>query len=344
MNLDSFEVNTAVVHDIPKPPHEPDELVLTDLPLDLDDGLRRYFRAKIIKSLRLRGLEVTVDPNGAACVPDAVCRIIAQPQTLVVASRVVAEHLDSVQKGSNSAGLLTVIHGEIDGDACVCVLKLEREQGLRFHIETDDQGRKSLDLELLRELTLTDKTKVFKTAIFRAGDATDPASVFGRVADDQRGRDEGVGVASFYLSSFLGCQLKTSPAKATFEFVRAAQGFFNERVVDPEKRGKYQVALLARMQDNAMDVRPRSFASDNLDAADRPTFIGAITDAGIDPDVAFEKDTALVKIAGFRMLFDSGMVLVGDQNDLAERIKIRSLQDDEPGVDIKDAIKRIDGR
>ncbi len=344
MNLDSFQIVSAVVHDVPRGGTEDEGVVLTDAPIALDDPLRAYFRRKIIQSIGLRGLDVVVDPDGASCVRAAVAEILTDDSQLVAASQRVAEHLDAVQTGRNSAGLLTIVLGEIDGRRCVSVLKLEREQGLRFHIGTDDQGHRVVDLELLRELTLTDKTKVFKTSIFIVNDIADAHSMQGRVADDQRGRDDGVGVAVFYLSTFLGCQLKTSPEKVTLDFVNAAEKFFNDHVVNAERRGRYQVALLAQMQDNNRDVRPRTFAEGHLDVEDRVPFTAAIRDAGINPTVAFQKDTSLVKIKGFRMVFESGMVLVGSSDDLEDRVTIRAADAARPGVDIDDAVKRLGGR
>lgn len=211
MNLESFEVTTAVVHDVPHGGREDEPLVLTDAPIELDDALRAYFRSKIIKSLGLRGVDVVVDPDGAPCVRDMVAGVLAAPDHLVETSKRAAEHLHAVQTGRNSAGLLTIVLGRIDGRDCVAVLKLEREQGLRFKIDTDAEDHKTVDLELLRELTLTDKTKVFKTSLFLLDDAGGPASMHGRVSDNQRGRDDGVGVATFYLSTFLGCRLKDQP-------------------------------------------------------------------------------------------------------------------------------------
>lgn len=344
MNLDTFQITTAMVHDVPRGGTEDEALVLTDAPITLDDALRGYFRKKIIKSLALRGLDVVVDPDGAVFVRDNVAEILADNDRLVEASKRIAEHLDAVQTGRNSAGLLAIVLAQLDGRPCVSVLKLEREQGLRFHIHVDEQGRNTVDLELLRELTLTDKTKVFKTSLLLLDDTGQAASMHGRVADDQRGKDDGVGVAAFYLSTFLGCRLKTSPEKATLDFVRAAEGFFNEHVVNPEKRGRYQVALLAKMQDNTMDVRPRDFAEANLDVADRAPFSEVVRAAGMDPNIAFEKDTSLVKVNGFKMTFESGMVLVGKSNDLAERVDIRPPDATRPGVDINDAVKRLGGR
>ncbi len=345
MNLDSFQIAAAVLHDVPRGGGE-EEAVLTDAPIALDDPLRAYFRKKIIGSLQLRGLEVDADPDGTTRVRDGVAAILRDNAQIVQASRGIAEHLHDVQTGRNSAGLLAIVRGSLDDRACVAVLKLEREQGLRFHIKTDKKGNRVVDLELLRELTLTDKTKVFKTSVLMLDASGTAGSMYGRVSDDQRGKDDGVGVATFYLSTFLGCRLKTSPEKATLDFMRAAEAFFNERIHNPERVGRYQVALLAKMQDNSMDVRPREFAEANLDSADRAPFSEAMRGAGIDPNVAFEKDISLVKISGFRMIFDCGMVLVGRADDLRERVSIRTGAADQhqPGVEINDAVKRVNGR
>lgn len=242
MNLDSFQITSAVVHDVPRGGSEDEEPVLTDAPITLDAALTAYFRNKIVKSLG-RGVEVVVDPDGSPCVRDVVADLLANPGRLVELSRTVAEHLHAVQSGRNSSGLLTVLIGQTDAGACVSVLKLEREEGLRFKIDTDQSGRKTVDLELLRELTLTNKTKVFKTSLLMLGSAGDPNSMFGRVSDDQRGRDDGIGVATFYLATFLGCQLRANPEKVTLDFVQASERFFNVSITNPEKKGRYQVAL-----------------------------------------------------------------------------------------------------
>ena len=241
-------------------------------------------------------------------------------------------------------GAATVLLGRIEEGPCVSVLKLEREEDLRFRIDTDQRGRRTIDLELLRELTLTNKTKVFKTSLFMLANAGDSASMYGRVSDDQRGRDDGVGVATFFLSTYLGCGLKTNPEKATLDFVQASERFFNSGVTNPEKRGRYQVALLAAMQDNNLDIQPADFAATNLEPVDRANYLAALRVAGIEPNVPFQKDTSLVKIDGFRMHFDSGMVLVGKKEDLDDRVAIRSGTAIQPGVEINDTIKRLTGR
>jgi hypothetical protein len=61
------------------------------------------------------------------------------------------------------SGLLAVVSGTVKNEECLALLKLERERGIHFAIKRVD-GHNLLDLELLRDLTLTDKTKVYKTA------------------------------------------------------------------------------------------------------------------------------------------------------------------------------------
>jgi 37-kD nucleoid-associated bacterial protein len=181
------------------------------------------------------------------------------------------------------------------------------------------------------------------TSLLRLDQANETESMYGLVSDDQRGRDEGAGVATFFLSTFLGCQLKTNPQKATRDFVFAAEQFMNEDVASDERRAAYQIALLAKMQDETLDLRPREFADQNLRANDRPRFLERVAAHGLDPDQTFEKDTTLAKVGGFKMVFEHGMTLLGSRQDLAERVSVP----DAAGVDgvvIQDTLKRLAGR
>jgi hypothetical protein len=99
VNLESFQISEAIVHDVPRGGDEEQAPILTDAPIALDGPLRAYFRRKILKSLGLRGLEVVVDPDGDACVRDGVAEIVADRNKLVPVSRRIAEHLHAVQTG-----------------------------------------------------------------------------------------------------------------------------------------------------------------------------------------------------------------------------------------------------
>src|SRR6266566_2987711 len=108
VNLDSFELETLVVHDVPQPDEDREDLILTEAEVPLDAQLRGYFERKIKQSLRNRGLEVVADATGAAAVRDGVASVLAEPAELVVVSQAFARHLDQSQTKRNPAGLLAV--------------------------------------------------------------------------------------------------------------------------------------------------------------------------------------------------------------------------------------------
>jgi len=342
LNLDSFNLQALVVHDVPQPDDEREGLILTDAEVPLDAQLRGYFERKITQSLRSRGLEVIADPTGSDVAREGVTSILADQAQLVRVSKALAEHLDRSQTKRNPAGLLAVGIGTLDEGPVVAVLKLEREQGLRLRIEVVGDHAE-VDMQFLRDLTLTDKTKIFKTSLLRLENAAQPESMFGLASDDQRGRDEGGGVATFFLVTFLGCQLKTNPEKATRDFVLAAEEFINQDVRSDERRAAYQVALLAKMQDQTLDLRPRDFANQNLRANHRPRFLERVAAHGLDPNQTFEKDTSLARVGGFKMVFEHGMTLVGSREDLQERVQMPGAAGID-GVRIQDTLKRLAGK
>ena len=342
MNPDTFQLSSLVVHDVPQPGAEGGGLILTDAPVPLDDQLRSYFQGKITQSLKQHGLEAIADPTASPVVREGVSQVLANHGRLVAVSHTLAGHLDSSQTRRNSSGLLAVGIGTVEDGEVVAVMKLEREQGVRLRIERTG-SRATVNLQFLRDLTLTDKTKVFKASLLRLEQDGQAETMYGLVSDDQRGREEGAGVAEFFLMTFLGCQLKTNPAKATLDFVLAAEQFINEDVDSDERRASYQVALLARMQDQRRDVRPRTFANNNLETHDRPRFLARVVEHGLDPDQTFEKDTALAKIKGFRMVFEHGMTLVGSREDLDERVRVQGPAGIN-GVVVQDILKRMGGR
>jgi hypothetical protein len=340
MNWDELLVESVVVHYVPTRRDDPDgELLLTDREIPLDPALHKYFRDKIVERLKDKGLEAVDDPHVVSPVP-AIVRQIADDQAhLVSGSKGLAIHLDSIQTGQNSSGLLAVTTASAGAAKFIAIVKLERERGVRFAIKSED-GQNVVDMELLRNLTLTDKTKVYKTALLGRASSGE-ASVSGYVADDQRGRTDGTEVATFFLSRFLGCMSKFPAARLTFEFVRSANRSISKDVDNPEQKGQYQVALLAKMQDNSTDVQPEAFAQENLAPEHQEPFLKRLEDEGIDRTTTFEKNTSLVKVSQFRMTFESGMVLVGSKDDLERRVKIPEDPGPDHPVELSDSVDSV---
>jgi hypothetical protein len=335
--ITAFEVTTAVVHYVPSPREDDPNLVLTDEAIALDGGLDEYFEDKIIERLESKGLEVVRDPEKEPSVAEAVAVIRDDPDQLVAASHRIARHLFANQTKVNSSGLLAVVRGTSDGREALAILKLERERGIRFAIDTI-RGRNIVDLELLRNLTLTDKTKVYKTALLRSSSGT---QLGGFVADDQRGMARGIRVASFFLGDFLGCMPKVPAAKATYDFVEAVNKTINKDVESPERKGNYSVALLAELQSATVDLKPADFATRHMRKEDRPAFRQRLAEAGLDPDSSFAKDTSLIKVSRFRMTFKSGMVLVGKDEDLDERVDLPDDAASGEPVKLNDTVQNL---
>lgn len=111
-----------------------------------------------------------------------------------------------------------------------------------------------------------------------------------------------------------------------------------------ERRANYQIALLAKLQDQSLDIRPRDFAAQSIQPNDRPRFLERIAEHGLDPNQTFAKDTSRAHAEGFKIVFEHGMTLVGSREDLDERVEIPEVAGAANGIVITDTLKRISGR
>lgn len=341
MNLERVVLGDVMIHDVPHGGSDEDP-TLTHAPVHLDAGLRAYFRDKLLTSLKTRGVDVVADRDADLSVPTAAATILRAPRTLAAQSRQIATHLTAAQNGHNPAGLLTVIAVDLADQKALAVMKLEREQGIRFDI--DRTGRyATVNLELLRQLTLTNKTRVFKTALLTATDANDPLTISGRASDNQRGMTEGQGVADFFLGTFLGCTLALNPAHTTKQFVGAVTEFVNHTELSAESRGRYTLALLSELHSNRVDIAPSHFVSEHIAPVHRGALLDLLREQGIHPTTGFQKDTSLVRYDKIRIQFDSGILLVGNGQDVRDHVRIRR-DDEPPGAEIDDMIRTIQGR
>jgi hypothetical protein len=341
VNLDTFRIADLVIHDVPLPGDDEEGVILTDAPIELDADLRQYFQRKIIQSLTNRGLDVLADADQAPITRESVAAILRTNDQLVPQSHVLARHLYGIQNKRNSPGLLAVAIGKMDDASVISVLKLEREQGLRLQINRVED-RVLVDIEHLRNLTLTDKTKVFKTSVMWLDKPGDELSLVGRVSDDQRGTRAGEGIATFFLSRFLGCRLTVNPEVATRDYVKAVESFING-LENQEHQAEYHIALLATLQDQQLDISPSGFAETHVRAEDVAAYIASIEAIGLDLDASFQKDLTLAKHTGFKWYFEHGMTLIGRREDVESGRLVVPESKLDP-VEIRDTLMRLTGR
>lgn len=324
MNLTTFRIDSLIVHDVPRhlAGDESEEIVLSDASSSLDASLRNLFTERVTRSLSKNAFEVERDPAATSPVPDHV-RLLAAAQgkerepKLVQTSQDMARHLFASQTGSNPAGLLVVALGRVDGKGAVSVMKLEREDAIRVS-PTQRHGHTTFDVQYLRDLMLGKNTRVFKASLFKPVGKDD---LDGLVSDTQR-NDPTADVANFFLRRFLGCRLKVAPDVATRQFFTATQEFINT-IPDPEKKARYEIALIAAMNTPGQTMTPGSLAN-QLDTEDRQPFRNVLAQQGA-PTGRFDKDNRLIAGQLRQLVFGferSRLRLSGPPEDVEEFVRI----------------------
>lgn len=345
-DLSALQIDSAIVHDVPARRVHADSgaPVFSEIDSELTQELRIYFREKIGTSLGHAAFEVGFDPGATSPVPRLVTSLFdGTAPDIVQPSKDMARHLYDSQTGVNPPGLLTAIKGSLEGRGALAILKLEREDGVRV-LQGERNGLPTFDIQAIHDLMLTQKTKVFKVGLFlQPAKERDP--IEGLVSDKQRGYVPTSEVADFFLRRFLGCVLRLAPEVMTRRLFDAAEKFINESVQPPEKKAKYQLALMAELGSQDAEFRPRGFAERHLDVRHRQPFIDALTAEQV-PDNVVRKDTKLVEshLRKLRMDFESGVLVVVPPGAVGEQVEVEELDDGRTHVDIKDKLRAIGGK
>jgi hypothetical protein len=264
--LSTFFVEQVIIHRVPKSriaEKDATDLYLSEVPSELDTDRKNYFRKRIIGSLGKEPFRVTYDAELESPVPQLLLDyFVGDGASFVDTSHHLARHLYVAQTGSNSGGLLAVIDGVIGSGKrqgkCLVLLKLEMEQGIDF-VETNVGGKATMEIGL-RNVTLTDKTRVFKAALFpRFGTL---AKLAASVSDQQLSAGGAASeVSEFFLRRFLGCQFTQTADRQTKEFFDYAEEWINTELTDPAERARAELGLLSEMNSNNQTIDPTTYAS-----------------------------------------------------------------------------------
>jgi hypothetical protein len=216
-DLGRLQVKRVIVHEVPYhlAAGASAEPVLSEVESPIDQEVRNFFRERIADNLGSSAYDVEFDASSTSPMPRLVLDgLSTTTTTFVEMSQEMARHLCLCQKGNSPEGLLTVCEVAVASHRGIAVLKLEREQGARVELAATPGGR-TFSVQHLRDLMLTERTKVFKVGLFvQTGE--DLASIDGAVCDTQRSYDGTV--AHFFLEQFLGCRLREKPELTTKRF------------------------------------------------------------------------------------------------------------------------------
>lgn len=299
-----LQLEQVVLHGIKKALRgsgiEPD---LTDEESPLSDQVRVFLETQLSSAMKHRR-EIVEEPN-MSTLPNLIRDVWSGTTSLLDASQVLARNLQSTQPGIGSEGLLMVAKTRSADGPGFLVAKLEHEKGTSAELETNAAGMRVFATTFLDNLFFTEGSKVYKIGYFPLpADVTAPLPAF--VVDRQV---SGTDVAVYFRETYLGCAWKEKPEIMTERFVDTVQAWI-DTVADPEKRSRYQLALITDLQSRDDFLSMSGFASRYLDDGDRDSFTRHASQTL--PAANLTKDLTLVetRIANVRLDTRSGTVVI----------------------------------
>ncbi|MEU0447519.1 nucleoid-associated protein [Streptomyces tendae] len=334
-------VERAIVHVVPQRPkgEEPQPLQLSETACRLDDGGRTALQGKLRDVLGRLGREVVEDPELKSGLPDAVRAFLRGDQDLVQVSGELAHALRDSQNGSSSAGLLLVAAARLDGRPALLMVKLEQETGLQAN-KIVTNGLRTFDMQYFANLLFTEKSKVYKVALFSEEGMTEQG-LYGWAADPQK---SGKDVAQFFLEKFLGCRHQNDPRELTRRFHDTAMEWVNSRFVSSNSSVgvDYVMAVMVELQSSAPTLDPATFIETHLREAHQDDFADFLQENDV-PIRAFDKNTDLVenRLQKVRVDLASGAFLVAPLEAVQDgTVAVKDLGDGRTTVTVTDSLAK----
>jgi 37-kD nucleoid-associated bacterial protein len=287
-----LKVSRAIFHLIPVHKKGTDEIAptLMEEETPLDSESTQLVQERVKTSLASpQAFEVEFNPNHLTPVRALVEEYFAtpSPQLFIDISQKLARTLHAVQKGYNSPGLLSVLHCTVGKEIGLVILKLKNETGSRLFQE--DAGRRHYEMEVLRDLFLTEGTRIFKCALFVP--ALGGMQIL--ASDDQRGSTRQYEVALFFLEQFLGCKRLEVAHVLTKRFYNAAVDFINVEISESTERNELYDDLTSQLRRQTKRIDLKEFARDFVPKPQRDQFLTFMKERSL--PMAFDKDTSEIR-------------------------------------------------
>jgi 37-kD nucleoid-associated bacterial protein len=342
IDLSSIVIKKVIVHDIPQ--HKKKELTInpgySEQESKLSDGLRLFFKDKVVQALSSdRSFKICFDSNNPSPVSEIAADMLATNcKDIVKSSKGIAKQLFDIQVGINAPGILVVIYGEVsDFNTCI-ILKLERDQGAQLTLDPKTQ---SYNIEEVKDLMLTQKTKIFKVALLIS--RNDFSTKFdGMVMDYQIDIKAKKEVVTFFIDKFLGCRAFQDPKITTQKFYNLTRAYI-DTVDDVLDQAKYIQDLNSYMQKNTNTLNPKDFADDYLKTSAHKNQYKDYLEKNKFKFSTFIKDTNLIdaKLEKFAVQFDNGITIVGNKGTFKEKVKLTELTNGQHKAEITSKIKKL---
>ena len=326
-DISSLKIDHVIVHDIPKHSKN-DASISPDYSYEtiyLENELREFFKRKIVESLSgIESFKVCYNNNGSSSMPSITKNLLdADKEGFINYSRDAGKELFDSQTGNNPSGILVIISGYVNDNKTIVILKLERDEGARLQKNAE---KRTFIIQSVKDLMLTKKTKLYKAAIFlnRDGSGID---FDGYVTDSQKSRYYNLGIANFFLETFLGCTLYLDSRKQTQEMFNLTSEYIS-KIENPEKKTR---------------ISPEQFAIQCLEVEDQSKYNTFLTQNDADVRTAIIKDNELInnKLKRIKMEFDNGLSLYAENGDVFDKVSIEELPDRIIKAEIKARLKNV---
>ena len=329
------EITRQALSDQKSPPH------YSEIESPINDDIKLFLKDKVITTIGgSRSHEVVFDDDSNSPIPEIVKKLLDDDSDFVLLSKTIASHLNNIQSARSPGGLVTIIIANIQNRKVVGILKLEREEGARLE-QTQREGRPTYDILHLRDLILTEKTKLFKIGLF-FNEGLEELGYEGKICDNQLSFIPHREVAAFFLTSFLGCRLGGDPRVETKEFFTVSQEYFKEKIEDPIVQMKYNLHLLSYISNEKGVINPRIFARANISTTHRQPYVNYLEEKGIRiTDII--RDTSLIenKINKMILEFENGIKIIGSQKGFDDKVSLEVMEDGKTRAEVVSRMKNI---
>lgn len=284
-----------------------------------------------------QGAEIEPEEQAESATRDAALAILRDPNQLAPQSRIMGQRLFEAQDRRNPEGIVVIGVGTIDALPAVAVLKLEHERGVTAEERRLANGQLMFELVVHDDLMLTERTVLFKCAVLAPNNTTD-WNLEGVAADLQVR-----GIADFFLTKFLGCRLVQQPDVLTEKFLEASERWIDS-VDDAEKKTRYEIQLLAHLNNTQTTVDPRGFAQSAMPAAEQDDYLNFLHGRGV-PRQRFRKDLERVRSRIKRVAYEysSGIKLVARPEAMEQYVTVEEPATGPTRTIIEDDLKRTHG-
>lgn len=334
LDTSTIKIDRTIIHSIPK--HKKDDFSIlpqySEQESDVSDTLKVFIKDKVIQSLDSnKELKVCYNPDNVSPISTYVNQVLASKgKDLVTQSKLMTEFLFKVQDGANASGILVVVYGTINDFGTCLILKLERDSGaqLKLNLKT-----KSFNMEEVKDLMLTQKTRIYKVALFIKKDEVQQ-KFDGVTADLQIDPKTKKEITTWFIEKYLGCIPLEEPKATTKKFYDYTATYI-QTLEDPITKAKYTQDLNSYMQKNAQSISANEFAEDYLTTEHKSNYENYLKEKKFRMS-EFPKDNYFVesKIKKITMDFANGISIIGKKGTFDKNVSFKQMQDGQTKAEI----------